>query len=90
MNGGPNLKAWRRGNRDEWPAPDASPLHSGQQSPFGSRRSTTLLEAWELSRPWFVDPNAGKFAMNAVHPEHWFQGEYILFIDGMAVSKLLI
>ena len=38
----------------------------------------TIVEAWEIARPWFVDPNAGKFAMNAVHPEHWFQGEYDL------------
>ena len=38
----------------------------------------TLVEAWEICRPWFVDPGAQKFSMNAIHPEHWFQGEYDL------------
>ena len=78
MNGGPNLKAWRRGNRDEWPAPDARRYTLANNHPLAQEGAITLLEAWELSRPWFVDPNAGKFAMNAVHPEHWFQGEYDL------------
>ena len=77
-NGGPLLKEWRRGQRPEWPAPDARRYSLSNDHPLAVEGSVTLIEAWEIARPWFVDPNAGKFAMNAVHPEHWFQGEYDL------------
>lgn len=77
-NGGPLLKEWRRGNRPEWPAPDARRYSLSNDHPLADEGAVTLIEAWEIARPWFVDPNAGKFAMNAVHPEHWFQGEYDL------------
>lgn len=77
-NGGPNLKSWRRGNRHDWPAPDARRYTLSNNHPLAQDGPVSLVEAWEIARPWFVDPNAGKFAMNAVHPEHWFQGEYDL------------
>ena len=41
-------------------------------------------------KPWFVDPSAEDFAMNAVIPEHFFMGEYDLVTDGTGKSKLLI
>ncbi len=31
-----------------------------------------------MARPWFCDPDAGLFALSAVHPEGWLQGEYDL------------
>ena len=41
-------------------------------------RERFLGEAWEIARPWFVDLDAPSFTMNAIHPGHWFQGEYDL------------
>ena len=38
----------------------------------------TVTEAWAIVRPWFVDPSAQDFAMNAVIPESFFMGEYDL------------
>ncbi len=76
--GGPGLKEWRRGNRPEWPSPDARRYTLSNNHPLSQNGEVSLIEAWEITRPWFVDPNAAKFAMNAVHPEHWFQGEYDL------------
>ena len=78
QNGGPGLKEWRRGVRPEWPSPDARRYTLSNNHPLSRNGEVSLIEAWEISRPWFVDPNAGKFAMNAVHSEHWFQGEYDL------------
>ena len=77
-NGGPQLSEWRSGQRPEWPAPDARRYALSDAHPLASVGNVTIVEAWEIARPWFVDPNAGKFAMNAVHPEHWSQGEYDL------------
>ena len=77
-HGGPNLEAWRKGVRPEWPAPDGRSYDLSLRHPLAQEGPLTWVEAWEVSRPWFVDPNAGKFAMNAIHPEHWFQGEYDL------------
>lgn len=76
--GGPHLDDWRQGARPEWPSPDGRGYHLALRHPLAQQGPVTLLEAWEIARPWFVDPNAGKFAMNAIHPEHWFQGEYDL------------
>ena len=78
QNGGPQLKEWRRGHRPEWPSPDARRYTLSNNHPLSQNGDVTLIEAWEIARPWFVDPNADNFAMNAVHPEHWFQGEYDL------------
>lgn len=76
--GGPELDAWRLGKRPYWPSPDGRAYEIPLRHPLAQEGAVTLVEAWEIARPWFVDPNAGKFAMNAIHPEHWFQGEYDL------------
>jgi len=73
------VKAWRDGQRPRWPAPDGFGHASFENGhPLAGEGSFSLLEAWELARPWFVDPDAASFTMNAVHPDHWFQGEYDL------------
>ena len=71
------VDAWRAGKRDFWPAPDGRG-YSIDVHPLAQTGPVTLIEAWEIARPWFVDPDAKPFTMNAVHPEHWFQGEYDL------------
>jgi len=71
------LQAWRNGARSKWPAPDGRGFQL-EQHPLSQEGDVTWIEAWEISRPWFVDPDAKPFVMNAVHPEHWFQGEYDL------------
>ena len=71
------LQTWRNGSRTEWPAPDGRGFQFDQH-PLSQEGDVTWIEAWEISRPWFVDPDAKPFVMNAVHPEHWFQGEYDL------------
>lgn len=77
--GGPSLQSWRDGKRPHWPAPDGFSFPSFSSGhPFAASGDPSWLESWELSRPWFVDPDAAKFSMNAIHPDHWFQGEYDL------------
>ena len=71
------VEAWRAGGRHYWPAPDGRG-YSLDGHPLAQKGPITLIEAWEIARPWFVDPDAKPFMMNAVHPEHWFQGEYDL------------
>ena len=71
------LEAWRGGFRHHWPAPDGRGF-SLDAHPIAADGPINWIEAWELARPWFVDPDAKPFMMNAVHPEHWFQGEYDL------------
>ena len=75
-NGGPGLEQWRKGVRPHWPAPDGRRYEMSLRHPLAQDGPLVWVEAWEVSRPWFVDPHAGKFAMNAIHPDHWFQGEY--------------
>ena len=78
-NGGPRLEAWRSGERERWPAPDGFPHHSFVTGhPLAGEGQVSWTEAWEIARPWFVDPDAPSFTMNAIHPDHWFQGEYDL------------
>ena len=72
------LKLWRNGNREEWPSPDGFGFSLEGTHPLANNSKITLLEAWEISRPWFVDPDAANFSLNAVHPDFWFQGEYDL------------
>jgi len=77
--GGPLLPSWRTGTRPDWPAPDGYAYPSlARGHPLAERGEVTWAEAWELARPWFVDPDAPPFTMNAIHPDHWFQGEYDL------------
>ncbi len=71
------LSAWRNGYRPSIPAPDGR-TENIQRHPLASEGECTLLEAWEIARPWFVDPDAEQFSMNVIHPDHWFQGEYDL------------
>lgn len=70
------LSDWRKGARNEIPAPDGR-KKSGPH-PLARTGQCTLVEAWEIARPWFVDPDEPPFSLNVVHPEHWFQGEYDL------------
>ena len=77
-DGGPGLEAWRRGERPAWPAPDGFPHEAFDGHPLASSGPVSWCEAWEIARPWFVDPDAPSFTMNAIHPGHWFQGEYDL------------
>ncbi len=78
--GGPSLAAWRAGEaRAEIPAPDGFPLlwtkpHPAAQDGGG----VTWCEAWEIARPWFVDPDAKSFSQTTCISEGWFQGEYDL------------
>jgi len=71
------LQDWRSGHRETIPAPDGRDGLTGVH-PLATTGTCTLVEAWELARPWFVDPDAASFSMNAVHPEFFFQGEYDL------------
>ncbi|MGB1491326.1 MAG: PD-(D/E)XK nuclease family protein, partial [Candidatus Poseidoniaceae archaeon] len=70
------LTEWREGKRFAIPAPDGR-VKEGSH-PLARIGECSLVEAWEIARPWFVDPDAPQFSLNAVHPEHWFQGEYDL------------
>lgn len=80
-NGGPNLAQFRIGDRPEWPAPDGYPHNWSQPHPSATKGDCTLMEAWEIARPWFVDPDAGTFSLGSIHPEHWFAGEYDFVYD---------
>ena len=79
-NGGHRLDAWRRGEaRDETPAPDGFPLKWTSPHPSAQTNGeVTWCEAWEIARPWFVDPDAKSFSQTTCIPEGWFQGEYDL------------
>ena len=75
------LESWRGGsNRPEWPAPDGFPLSWSEPHPCAQEPNTepSWTEAWEIARPWFVDPDADSFTQTTSHPEGWFQGEYDL------------
>ena len=74
----PSSKNDRRGERPVWPAPDGFPHQAFEGHPLASSGAISWCEAWEIARPWFVDPDAPSFTMNAIHPGHWFQGEYDL------------
>ena len=71
------LEQWRTGHRHHWPAPDGRG-YTLEAHPLAQSGEIKWIEAWEIARPWFVDPDAKPFMMNAVHPEYWFQGEYDL------------
>ena len=78
--GGPHFHNWRLGKQTEqWPAPNGFPYDYQESHPSAKREGEiTWCEAWEVARPWFVDPDAGLFSLAAVHPEGWLQGEYDL------------
>ena len=70
------LADWRQGKRDHWPAPDGYGYHLVGKHSLSVTGPVTIAEAWEIARPWFVEPESENFSMNAIHPEYWFQGEY--------------
>ncbi len=70
-------KIWRSGHRPKWPPPDGWAPDAAPESIL-RKAEPSLAIAWEVSRPWFVDPDAKTFTLGAVHPEHWFNGEYDL------------
>jgi hypothetical protein len=72
------LQNWRTGHREKWPAPDGFGFSMEGIHPLASNSEMTLIEAWEISRPWFVEPDAANFSLNSIHPDFWFQGEYDL------------
>ena len=76
--GGPKFTQWRAGGiRDQWPAPDGFPRTWIERHPAArDSGDITWCEAWEVARPWFVDPDAGQWKQTTSHPEEWFQGEY--------------
>jgi len=76
--GGPEFTQWRAGGiRDQWPAPDGFPRTWIERHPAAcDSGDITWCEAWEVARPWFVDPDAGQWKQTTSHPEEWFQGEY--------------
>ena len=76
--GGPGLEEWRSGARPYWPAPDGFPREWEGPHPAAGSGQITWAEAWEVARPWFVDPDAKSFTQTSAHPEDWFQGEYDL------------
>ena len=77
-SGGPGLEEWRSGARPDWPAPDGFPREWEGSHPSAGSGQITWAEAWEVARPWFVDPDAKSFTQTSAHPEDWFQGEYDL------------
>ena len=70
------LTDWREGKRDHWPAPDGYGYHLVGNHSLSVTGPVTIAEAWEIARPWFVEPESENFSMNAIHPDYWFQGEY--------------
>jgi hypothetical protein len=81
QQGGPFLESWRSGQyRPEWPSPDGFPKKWSSPHPCAQKSGEPIswVEAWELSRPWFVDPDASSFSETTCHPDDWFQGEYDL------------
>ena len=76
--GGPGLESWRGGSRQDWPSPDGFPRFWNKPHPSAGSGRISWPEAWEVARPWFVDPDAEPFTQTSAHPEDWFQGEYDL------------
>ncbi|MCS5535225.1 MAG: PD-(D/E)XK nuclease family protein, partial [Candidatus Poseidoniales archaeon] len=90
--GGAGLGDFRYGKRGDIPAPDGFPANYGQPHPCANldvEGEVSLLEAWELARPWFVDPDAGDFTQQAILPDGWFQGEYDLVYRWEGTSRIV-
>jgi len=68
------LADWRNGKTHQIRSPDRR-TQSGTH-PLARTGDCHIVEAWEIARPWFVDPDLEQFSQNAIHPEYWFQGEY--------------
>ena len=48
-----------------------------------------VVEAWEIARPWFVDPDAASFTQTSTHPGGWFQGEYDLVYRWDGATRII-
>ena len=89
-SGGPGLTDWRKGgSRGDWPAPDGFPRVWNEVHPAASDSEITWCEAWEIARPWFVDPDAGQFKLTTSHPDEWFQGEYDMVYDWTGKIRII-
>ena len=77
-SGGPGIEEWRSGAREYWPAPDGFPREWEGPHPAVGSGPISWAEAWEIARPWFVDPDSKPFTQTTAHPAGWFQGEYDL------------
>ena len=89
-SGGPGLTDWRKGgSRGDWPAPDGFPRVWNEVHPAARDSEITWCEAWEIARPWFVDPDAGQFKLTTSHPDEWFQGEYDMVYDWTGKIRII-
>ena len=86
---GSTLEDWRSGAREHWPAPDGFPRQWGEPHPAAGSGPMTWAEAWEVSRPWFVDPDAKSFTQTSAHPGEWFQGEYDMVYRWSGTPKIV-
>ena len=92
---GAELADFRAGKRPDIPAPDGFPATHDQPHPCanldaeGEGGEVNMLEAWELARPWFVDPDAGTFTQQAILPDGWFQGEYDLVYRWDGTTRII-
>ena len=87
--GAPTLDDWRSGTRDDWPAPDGFPRQWDEPHPAAGSGPITWAEAWEIARPWFVDPDAKSFTQTSAHPGEWFQGEYDMVYRWSGTPKIV-
>ena len=90
-SGGPGLADWRKGgSRGDWPPPDGFPRVWNEVHPAArDSGEITWCEAWEVARPWFVDPDAGQFKLTTSHPDEWFQGEYDMVYDWTGKIRII-
>jgi hypothetical protein len=91
VGGGPRFTQWRAGGiRGHWPAPDGFPRTWIERHPAAiDSGDITWCEAWEVARPWFVDPDAGQWKQTTSHPEEWFQGEYDMVYDWTGAIRII-
>ena len=89
--GGPKFSEWRAGGmRGQWPAPDGFPRVWIERHPAArDSGDITWFEAWEVARPWFVDPDAGQWKQTTSHPDEWFQGEYDMVYDWTGAIRII-
>ena len=83
------MDEWRNGKRKKWPAPDGFPRSWDQPHPAAGTGPISWTEAWEVARPWFVDPDANDFTQTSCHPEEWFSGEYDLVYDWSGLLRIV-
>ena len=87
-----DVDAWRSGkSRPAWPAPDGFPRDwsSPSHAAYDIGSDMHVVEAWEIARPWFVDPDAASFTQTSTHPGGWFQGEYDLVYRWDGATRII-